>query len=113
MAGYYFIEGTAYSANDNVLTNALLSFSIANKTYEFTTDDKGYFKTKIPWRTPCRSGISQVEARKITKKLNPDKIMFSFKCQGIDVKNYWKKYRHAYLNDEKNITKKLDLHFKN
>lgn len=112
-SGYYFLEGTAYSANENVLKNALLSFYISETTYEFTTDEHGYFKTKTPWRTPCRSGVSDVEARKLSRKFNPEKIMFSFKCQGIQVKNYWLEYRDAYFNEEKSNVKKMDLHFKN
>ena len=113
MSGYYFIEGKAYSANETILKNALLNFQMGEHLIEFKTDEDGKFKVKIPWRTPCRSGLSNKAAEKITKEINPNESHFGFKCQGTMVKNYWRDFQNAQYDPDKSNVQKLDLYFRN
>jgi len=112
-SGFYYLEGKAYSANETILANALLSFTLNEKVYEFNTDEKGNFNTKIYWVIPCKSGMSIAQSKKRIAELNPDRIHFNFKCQGTKIKNYWKEFTDASYNSEKENVMRLDLHFKN
>lgn len=112
-SGYYYIEGTAYSAAENVLTDALITVQHNGESTDYMTDSKGHFKIKIKWTVPCKSGLPTNQWENAEKKYNEETIHIYFKCQGTELDNQWKVYSGIYENSIRGGVRRVDLHFKN
>ena len=112
-SGYYFIEGTAYSAAKTILSDALITVQHNGVDTDYMTDSKGRFRIKIKWIVPCKSGMPQDQWANAEKRLNEETIHIYFKCQGTELSNQWKIYSGVYENSVRGAVRKTDIHFKN
>ena len=112
-SGSYYIEGTVYSAANNILSNALITVDHNGVQTDYYTDEKGRVKIKINWISPCKSAVPTEMWNKIEEESNPQWIHVYFKCQGAKIENQWKKYAGIYPESSKSNIRYLDIHFKN
>jgi hypothetical protein len=112
-SGYFYIKGKAYSANNTLLKDALISVTHNGETTEYMTSTTGQFKIKIKWTVPCKSGIPADHYERIDEENNEPWIQISFKCQGTTVENEWKKYSGIFRESVQSGVQYLDLYFNN
>ena len=112
-SGFYFIEGTAYSAAKTVLSNALITVQHNGRNTDYMTDSKGHFKIKITWTVPCKSGLPTNQWADAEKKYNEEVIHIYFKCQGTELDNQWKVYSGIFENSVQGGIRKANIHFRN
>ena len=112
-SGYFYIIGQAYSANNTLLKDALISVTHNGETTEYMTSNTGQFKIKITWMIPCKSGVPTDQYERIYLESNEPWIQVSFKCQGTTIENEWKKYSGVFLESVTSNEQYLDLYFKN
>lgn len=111
--GVYYIEGTAHSAAQTVLSNALITVNHNGEQTEYMTDSKGRFKIKINWTIPCKSGLPADKWDSAESDYNEKWIHIYFKCQGTKVENQWKLYSGIYEDSRKGNIRYLDIYFQN
>ncbi len=104
--GKYYIVGIAYSPDSISLKNVELTVKFGDKTKIIKTNDQGGFEIEVIWTTPCRSGITAMQAHAQQKKMNPEYIYVSYNGKELKIKNDWKKYTGYHDNK---VLKKKDL----
>jgi hypothetical protein len=86
--GYFTLEGLMLDKAKNVpLAN--IAFVINGDTLK--TDSRGRFNCKIACGSPCPTGLSWADIKRLTKKMNPPiKLIYHNKIKTI--RNKWKRY---------------------
>lgn len=109
--GTYYIKGIAYDSEKKPIKSGSLVMIFDDKKNSFKTNNVGEFEVEIKWMNACKSGSSYLEHEKTNKRLNPEKIFFTYNNVTISISNEWKKYGKCGNNNKEEITYKKDLHF--
>ena len=107
-AGFYYISGTAFSADHSILKNETLEVKLGERTFTAVVDSNGRFEIEIPWQNPCRSGGEGPEE---AERYNPPFLFISVQGKAIQLENKWKRYNDCFPESKERVTWKQDLNF--
>lgn len=111
LSGSYTLSGVAMTKRGDTLRNERLLMSFNDKTDTLFTDWNGHYQVIIPYGTACPSNVKRYQLSRLTRKMNPKYISFSFNKNSVKVKNEWRRFLHANSSNPEDNVKKTNLIF--